>query len=309
MRVVATAPASMGNVGVGFDILGAALRAEAGEYLGDRVTVEDAPEDRWVAEGPFAHQLPPDPRENLVERARRAVAARPGARVRPARTTLHKGLPIGSGLGSSASSIVAAVVAFDAFYETLMGVAESLRLMGELEGSVSGSVHYDNVGPAFLGGIQLLLHDGAAQRVPVFSHWRWVLLHPGTSLPTAEARAVMPKTYPTATVVDYGCRVAGFVHACHTGDSRLAAGLMVDPLAEPHRASLLPHLGPARDLATSEGALAAGISGSGPTVFAVAPDDRIARRIRDRFEELVSDPAGFVRICRIPEEGVRLEVT
>lgn len=311
MRVVARAPASIGNVGVGFDILGAAVRAEDGPFLGDVVTVEDADANRFVAVGPFADVLPPSPADNLVERARLALMARPHARVRPARVTLHKGLPVGSGLGSSAASIVAAVLAFDAFYETGLEPDALLRLMGALEGTVSGSVHYDNVGPAYLGGLQLLLGlpGMLSERVPTFPDWRWVLLHPGTSVSTAAARGVLPKTYDKATAIEHGRLVGGFLHACHAGDSTLAAASMVDVLAEPWRRSLLPHLEPARAIAAAEGAPAAGISGSGPTVFAVATDDGMALRIRDRFAELIVAPRGFVRICAIPEGGATLEVT
>jgi len=312
MKVVATGPASIGNVGVGFDILGAVVRPEEGPVLGDVVTVEDARSQSFEAVGPFADVLPPSPSDNLVEAARELLMAQPHARARPARVTLHKGLPVGSGLGSSAASIVAAVLAFDAFYGTHLEQDALLHLMGTLEGSVSGSVHYDNVGPAYLGGLQLLLgHPGAlSRRQPISGRWRWVLLHPGTSVSTAAARAVMPDSYSKATAVDHGRRVAGFVHACHTGDWQLAAQLMVDVLAEPWRASLLPHLAPARAVAMAEGALAAGISGSGPTIFAIADDAETASRIRDRFaSELIVNPRGFARICRIPETGATVEVT
>jgi homoserine kinase len=310
MFVKATGPASIGNVGVGFDILGAAVRAEDGPALGDIVTVEDAGKQSFVAVGPFADVLPASPADNLVEAARLALAALPGARVRPATVTLHKGLPVGSGLGSSAASIVAAVLAFDAFYETALDPDGLLAMMGTLEGTVSGSVHYDNVGPAYLGGLQLLLgSDAMARQIPTCPDWRWVLLHPGTSVSTAAARAVMPATYQRATAVDHGRRVAGFVHASHTEEWDLAARLMVDVLAEPFRKSLLPHLAPARAVAMAEGALAAGISGSGPTIFAIADTAEATERIRDRFaNELIVNPRGFARICRIPEVGATLEV-
>ncbi len=311
MQVVARAPASIGNVGVGFDILGAAVRAEAGPFMGDVVTVQEASEPSFVAEGPFADSLPAATAHNLVEQARLTLMAAPGARVRPAAVTLHKGLPVGSGLGSSAASIVAGVLAFDAWYGTNLSPEALLTIMGKLEGSVSGSVHYDNVGPSYLGGLQLLLgHPGAVScRVPIFPSWRWVMLHPGTAVSTAAARAVMPHTYGKAVTIDHGRRVAGFVHACHAGDARLAAELMVDVLAEPWRQALLPHLGRARSIAIAEGALAAGISGSGPTVFAIADDPETARRIRDRFAtELISGRPGFARICRIPEAGATVEV-
>jgi len=304
MRIVARAPASVGNLGVGFDILGAAVEAVDGAYLGDTVTVEDAAEDVFVAEGPFAHLLPSDPSTNLVLRARDSFEA---SASRSARVTLHKGLPIGSGLGSSAASIVAAVRAFDAFFGTDESPAASLHRMGALEGSVSGSVHYDNVGPAFLGGIQLLINEAERVSEPLpLPDWRVVLLHPGTAVSTAAARAALPDSYPRAVAIDHGRRVAGFVHALHRGDLELAARLVVDVLAEPWRADLLPHLGPARAAA---GDAVVGISGSGPTVFALATSDAQARAVRDAWEPLIEQEAGFVRVCRIPTDGAVVEVT
>ena len=309
MKITARAPASIGNVGVGFDILGAALEAiDDGPYLGDMVTVERDTVGSFLATGPFADLLPADVSTNLVLKAQDAFWEA-GRDAPLARVGLHKGLPIGSGLGSSAASIVAGVVAFDAFFGTGLDGAELLRRMGALEGSVSGSVHYDNVGPAFHGGLQLLLDEGEhlVRELPV-PDWTIVLLHPGTSVSTAAARAVMPDSYPRATAVDHGRRVAGFVHALHTGEHDLAARLMVDVLAEPWRKTLLPHLGPARAAAEDAGALATGISGSGPTVFAVAESFEDASRIRDAWTPLIAQPRGFVRIARIGRVGAAVEI-
>ena len=301
MRVHARAPASIGNLGVGFDILGAALDALDGPYLGDSVTIEDADAPSFVTTGPCAHLLPADPDANLVLVAARRLG------VGPARITLHKGLPIGSGLGSSAASIVAAVLACDAYLGAQLSPDALLAHMGALEGWVSGGVHYDNVGPAYLGGVQLLLGEQGARALPIPS-WRVVLLHPGTSVSTAAARAVLPDAVPRGVAIEHGRLVAGFVHALHSGDGALAARLLVDVLAEPWRAPLLPHLGPARAAALRAGALAAGISGSGPSMFAIADEPATAERIRRAFEPLIATPIGFSRICTVPRRGATVEV-
>jgi len=114
--------------------------------------------------------------------------------------------------------------------------------MGELEGRISGSVHYDNVAPCFLGGIQLMLeeNDIISQAVPGFDDWLWVMAYPGIKVSTAEARAILPAQYRKEDCIKHGRLLAGFIHACHTRQPALAAKLMQDVIAEPYRTRLLP---------------------------------------------------------------------
>ena len=147
-----------------------------------------------------------------------------------------------------------------------------LGLMGELEGRISGSVHYDNVAPCYLGGLQLMLEEEGiiSQEVPCFDDWLWVMAYPGIKVSTAEARAILPAQYRRQDCISHGRYLAGFIHACHTRQPQLAAKLMQDVIAEPYRTRLLPGFAEARKAAQEIGALACGISGSGPTLFAVA---------------------------------------
>lgn len=108
-------------------------------------------------------------------------------------------MPIGSGLGSSACSVVAGLMAMNEFCDRPLDKTTLLGLMGELEGRISGSVHYDNVAPCYLGGLQLMLEEEGiiSQEVPCFDDWLWVMAYPGIKVSTAEARAI----YPRNTVV------------------------------------------------------------------------------------------------------------
>lgn len=301
----AAAPASIGNLGVGFDILGAAVARVDGGALGDRVHAHDSARTTFRATGPYANALPHDPADNLVVHAYDAYVAALAARSiapRPLALVLDKQLPVGSGLGSSACSSVAALVAINAAHGDALSANVLLRLMGALEGRVSGSVHYDNVAPSFLGGVQLLV-DAAEQLcvpVPWFDDWLLVLTHPGIAIATADARAALPAQVPLGVAVEHGRLVAGFVHACHVGDRRLAAALLRDVLAEPTRARLLPRFDEVRAAALDAGALAVGLSGSGPTVFSVVPNAAVGERVaawqRTHWNLTGS---GFTHLCRV----------
>lgn len=159
----------------------------------------------------------------------------------PVAMTLEKSMPIGSGLGSSACSVVAALVAMNEHCGKPLNNSRLLGLMGELEGRISGSIHYDNVAPCFLGGMQLMIEENGiiSQQVPWFDEWLWVLAYPGIKVSTAEARAILPAQYRRQDCIAHGRHLAGFIHACYTRQPQLAAKLMKDVIAEPYRTKLL----------------------------------------------------------------------
>ena len=183
--LVAYAPASIGNVAAGFDLLGAALAPLDGSLLGDLVQVQWAAEASFQVIGPFAHALAGETRPNLVLRARdlfvEAMRAS-GEEVGPLAITLDKRLPVSSGLGSSASSIVATLVALQALCGEPLGGADLLGLAGRAEGITSGGMHLDNVAPSLLGGLQLMVpgREGqpATRRLPWPSDLLMVVVHP-----------------------------------------------------------------------------------------------------------------------------------
>ena len=217
-------------------------------------------------------------------------------------------MPIGSGLGSSACSIVAALVALNTFHDEPFSKMELLEMMGELEGRISGSIHYDNVAPCYLGGVQLMVQSlgNICQKLPFFDEWYWVLAYPGIEVSTAEARAILPKTYTRQDVISHGRHLGSFVHACHTGQDVLAALMMKDVIAEPYREALLPNFAEVKQAARDLGALASGISGSGPTIFSIAPDLQTATKLSTYLENhYLQNNEGFVHICQVDNQGAR----
>lgn len=162
MKISIFAPATIANFSVGFDSLGVALSDIEGSLFGDVVTIESADETAINMTGDFVHKLPANPIDNLVTKCSHLFHKHLLERYIPHKTftlTLEKRMPIGSGLGSSSASIVATLVALNHFYGHPFNKQELLVFAGIMEGTVSGSVHYDNVAPCLLGGLQLITAD------------------------------------------------------------------------------------------------------------------------------------------------------
>ncbi|UBX47533.1 homoserine kinase [Providencia alcalifaciens] len=301
------APASIGNVSVGFDVLGAAVSPVDGSLLGDCVSIEAAETFSLENQGRFVSKLPKKMEHNIVYQCWELFCERLGKKLNVA-MTLEKNMPIGSGLGSSACSVVAALMALNEFADKPFDQTALLGMMGELEGRISGSIHYDNVAPCYLGGLQLIIEQNGiiSQPVPAFENWYWVMAYPGIKVSTAEARAILPDSYSRHDIVNHGRYLSGFIHACHTHQPTLAVTMIKDVVAEPYRTQLLPGFAKAREHAKQIGALACGISGSGPTIFTICDDKKIAEEMVQYLQQhYIQNDEGFVHICRLDMAGAR----
>lgn len=274
-RAEAFAPATVANLGAGFDILGLAV-----EEPGDVVRAE------WCAEpgAVIVHiegdngRLPYEAGKNTA-----CVAAGETLRLLGVRTgaalTIYKHLPLASGLGSSAASAVAAAVAVNALYGAPLTYAELLPACVAGEAAVSG-YHADNVAPCLFGGITLVTGTAADQiyALPVPPGIVLALVTPDIAVPTAEARAVLPASVGLRQMVAQTAAVARLVDALHRQDiAALAAAMEGDVVVEAARAHLIPYLAEARAAAKQVGALGVVISGAGPTLCAVCDGEPAAR--------------------------------
>lgn len=306
------APASVGNVSLGFDILGAALQPIDGTLFGDEVELQTSDVFSLECAGAFKHVLPEDSAQNIVTYCyhhftesliQRSIAFSPVA------MTLHKHLPVGSGLGSSAASIVAALHGLNVFYGEPFNQMELLEMMGKLEGQISGSIHYDNVAPAFLGGLVLTteVNGQIATNLPVINDWYWVACYSGVNVSTSAARQILPTEVPMKTAIQFGKQLAIFVDALHRQDAPMALSVIHDVIAEPYRKELLPYFDESRAFAMQNGAGAFGISGSGPTVFGLCDDLSQAQKINDWLKQhYVQKDTGFSHICQLDLQGSRV---
>lgn len=314
-KVTAFAPASIGNVSVGFDVLGAAVSPIDGTLVGDVVTVEssDNAESTFSVDGNFAHRLPSNPADNIVSQCIdmfNLQAKDKGYQLPALNTHLTKNLPVGSGLGSSAASIVAAFAAVNRFADDLFSEAELLMMMGEAEGRISGSIHFDNVAPCYLGGLQLMTldEDKPVSILPFSDDYFWLLCYPGIEMSTAEARSILPKQIDLSTAIQFSQQLGLFVDSCHRSEWSNAISLLNDAVAEPYRQHILPGFIEAKKHVMANGALNCGISGSGPTLFAVFDDQNKAEALQSWLSEnYIQSDTGFAHICRINRQGVNMK--
>lgn len=313
----AFAPATVANLAVGFDVLGLALAPLDGSAWGDVVVVRDAAGTGGAAgfavAGPHGADLPADPKTNVVPAVAErflAVARDRGVATVAVDLVLEKHLPVSSGLGGSSSSAVATLVALNRHFGDPFAREELLPLAGWAEGFTSGAEHFDNVTPALLGGARLLLGDAAAGSVllPWPEDWVLALATPEFAIATRDARAVLPRSVPLGTTVGYARNLGLFVTALHRQDAALAACCLDDGLIEPARGALLPGFAEAKSEALARGAIGCSLSGSGPSVFAVAVGTSAAERIARGLVESFSAKGlrASARVARVDSMGARV---
>jgi homoserine kinase len=280
----AFAPASVGNVGVGFDILGHSVAA-----LGDTVRAvrRDAPGVSIRSIRGVVEDLPLAAERNT---AGMAVLALQRDLELPFgfELEIEKGIPLGSGLGGSAASAVAGVVAAAALVDEPLDRTQLLKYAMQGEAVASGSVHVDNIAPSLYGGLVLTvgIDDPFVKQVPVPESIRCVLVHPHMVLATREARAILAPTVALSDVIWQQANLAGFLAGCYSNDLALIRESLLDVLIEPQRQVLIPGFVDVKQAALGAGALGGSISGAGPTVFAwadAADADKVRQAMVDAF--------------------------
>ncbi len=304
--VEAFAPATMANIGIGFDILGLAVR-DAGDIV--RVERSSAPGVEIIQISGDGGRLPLQAEKNTAGIAAlhvlRMIEAESGVRM-----WLQKGLPLASGLGSSAASAVAAAVAVNVLFEEPLSRQELLPACLEGEAIVSG-YHADNVAPSLLGGITLITDTDISgiYALPVPDGLYLALITPDVAVPTIEARAVLPQSISLKQMIHQTGQTARLVDALYRQDiEAIAAAMEADIVVEPARAHLMPYLAEARQIAKQNGALGLVISGAGPTLCAVCESMAVAQVVAAVLQGLYDEVGigGVSRATSVDRQGARI---
>jgi homoserine kinase len=264
--VTAFAPATVANVGIGFDILGHTVEA-----VGDRVRLRRI-EERVVRIRSISgaqEALPVEPKNNTAGRAVQALHAALELDF-GFELDIEKGIPLASGMGGSAASAVAAVVAANAVLENRVPRLQLLKFAMEGEIVASGSGHLDNIAPCLFGGLVLTvgIDHPRVKQIPVPPSVRCVLVHPHMRLGTREARAMLKGDITRSDFVWQTANLAGFISGCYSNDLDMIRDSFNDVIIEPQRQSLIPGFKDVQRGAMAAGALGCSISGAGPAIFA-----------------------------------------
>lgn len=262
----AFAPASVGNIGVGFDLLGHVIEGPRDVAVVRRIDDPTVRIDAIGGDIAGVQSLPLEAGRNTAGQAlialRDALAVEHGFALE-----LEKGIPLGSGLGGSAASCVAALVAANALLESPLPREALYPFALDGESVASGSRHGDNVAPMLLGGVVM----ATAERMIPLDTPDWlhcVVVHPDQVLETRRSREVLADPYPLPELVAHTAHLAQFLTGLQRGDAGLIRTGLRDVLVEPRRAPLIPGFAAVKAAALDHGALGASISGGGPSVFA-----------------------------------------
>lgn len=305
----AFAPASIGNVGVGFDVLGLAMSG-----VGDRVTASRA-DDAGVRISEILDpegnpsELSVDAAENTASIAAAALWEAHGDGTGIS-LRIRKGIPLQSGMGSSAASAVAAVVAVNALLKSPLAKADLLEYAIEGEAYASGGRHADNVAPSLIGGL-VLSPPGLHPRIVSISvpkNLTSVVLHPDLSVNTAESRLGLASSITRVLWTEQQGYLAAFIAACQSGDLDLLGAALQDIVIEPQRANRVSCFYDVKEAAMEAGALGGSLSGSGPSIFMLCEAGR-ADAVADAMRKAcdASNVSGRTWVSAMNSPGARVE--
>lgn len=296
MGIKAFAPATIGNIGVGFDILGLALERPGDEVIARK---SETPGLRITKITGHHGKLPFEPERNTAGVAALHLLEYLGETGRGIELEIHKKMPSGSGLGSSAASAVAAVLAVSELLRTGLSKRELLPFAVAGEAVATGSPITDNVAPSLLGGI-VLIRDGATldvHRLHVPRGLYAAVVYPHVEILTKSARALLKPDVPLDAFVRQTANVGAFVVALFNGDLALLGRCLRDEVIEPQRAHLVPGFYAVKEAALAvAGVLGCSLSGSGPSVFALSANS------------LAAEEAGLAMQRKFAEHGIQSEI-
>lgn len=298
------APATVANVGPGFDIMGFAMDAP-----GDIIELEINRLKEHRLRNDSGIPLPLDPKKNVAGVALDAYLEGIGSKEKFNIRFLQK-IPAGSGIGSSAASSAAAVFGANLLLGSPLGTEDLVKYAMKGEEAASGSAHADNVAPALLGGFVLIRSYEPLDLIRISSpaNLHCSVVHPDISISTEDSRKILRTSVPLKTAVTQCGNVAGLLTGLLTEDFRLIRDSMHDVIAEPARSFLIPEFDSVKQAALDAGALGCSISGSGPSIFALGENRENAEVAGSAMQKAFSR-AGIgcmLFVSKINPEGMKV---
>ncbi|MEK9604283.1 MAG: homoserine kinase [Flavobacteriaceae bacterium] len=298
------APASVANVSCGFDVLGFCL-----DPVGDEMIIRKTPSEGVKITKIVGQNLPSNVKKNVAGVAAEAIlnsySSKFGFEIE-----IYKNIKAGSGIGSSAASAAGAVFGINELLGKPFTAHELIGFAMEGEGVASGSAHADNVSPVLLGGITLVRSIDPLDviKLPTPKELCAVVLHPKIELKTLHAREILKKNVTMEKAVQQWGNLGAFVSALYKEDYELMSRSLKDGIIEPMRSLLIPEFESLKKASKDAGALGFGISGSGPSVYALTKGMPNAKRVASAIKKIISS-IGIdfeIHISNINNKGIKI---
>ena len=297
-------PASVANVSCGFDVLGFCL-----DPVGDDMIIRKSAEKGIRITKITGQDLPLDVHQNVA-----GVAAMALLEAHPSEygfeIEINKRIKAGSGIGSSAASSAGAVFGINHLLGSPYTKHELINFAMQGEKLASGSAHADNVSPVLLGGFTLVRSIAPVDviKLPTPKELVAVIIHPKVELKTSHARAILKKTVNLKSAIQQWGNLGALVSGLYSDDYDLISRSLVDEIIEPYRAMLIPEFAKLKEVSMNAGALGCGISGSGPSVYALTKGfenaENVGQAMRKVMQKLGIDFE--VHVSKINEEGIKI---
>ena len=303
-RIKVFSPGSITNLSCGYDVLGVCLNNR-----GDEITVTKTSNKGIVIKSNDEYDISKDINENVAGIAAQAllknISTKFGFEIE-----IKKGIKPGSGIGSSAASSAGTVFAINQLLDSPFSQLDLIKFSMEGEKFVSGSYHADNVAPIILGGITLVrsIDEIDVIKLPSPKTLEVIIIRPNIEIKTSDSRKVVKKKIKIEKMVKQSANLASFVSSLYTEDFDLMSRSVVDIIAEPNRKFLIPEFDKIKNKSKNSGAIAVGISGSGPSIFSLSNNTIISKKILEtasnHYDKLGIDHDGF--ISKINPTGIKI---
>lgn len=297
-------PATVANVGCGFDILGLCL-----DKVGDQMVIRKTQRKGIFITKIEGFELPYAVHENVAGVSALAMYNELNVDF-GFEIEIYKQIKPGSGIGSSAASAAGSVFGMNYLLDNAFDKIDLIKFAMNGEAVASKSEHADNIAPAILGGFTLVKQNNPLEviQLPTPKALHVVIVHPQIEIKTADSRAVLPKTVALSDAITQWSNVGSLVHALHTSDYNLIGKSLKDVVIEPHRSKLIPNFNSLRKISLESGALGCSISGSGPSLFSLCEGLENARKVeanQRRFMTNIGIPFE-THISKINTEGIKI---